>query len=503
MDPLSPPPAPFNLAAHVLAQGARQPDKIALQILRPAGAERWSYGRLIAAVRGAATGLQRRGLVPGDRVLLRLDNGPAFAVAWLACLAADLIPVATAAALTAPEITRMSRHIGPLLVLADPGLALPEGDLPVLSGADLLAMESLPPADYAMGDPDRPGYVLFTSGSSGAPRAVLHAHRAILARAMMHRGWEGLGPQDRMMHLGAMNWSFTLGTGLLDPWTLGATALVPARGVEGAQLPLLARRFDATILAAVPGIFRQLLRQPLPLLPRLRHGLAAGETLLPTLRAAWQEATGTDLHEAMGMTEVSTFLSGSPDRPAPAGTTGYPQPGRRLAILGEAGPLPPGQPGELAVHRDDPGLMLGYWQDAAATEGRYAGPWFRTGDLAEARPDGAIRILGRSDDLMNPGGYRLAPQEIEAALAALPLREAAVAEVEVSPGTRVIGCFYVADARIDPDQARTSLVQTLAPWKLPRLWIRLDALPRNANNKLDRKALPRLAPPDLARKEGT
>jgi acyl-coenzyme A synthetase/AMP-(fatty) acid ligase len=236
-----------------------------------------------------------------------------------------------------------------------------------------------------------------------------------------------------------------------------------------------------------------MLKRGLPALPRLRHGLAAGEPLLPALRAAWRAATGTDLHEALGMTEVSTYVSGSPARPAPEGTAGFPQPGRRLAVLGPEGPLGPGAPGELAVHRSDPGLMLGYWQDPEATAARFRDDWFRTGDLSEWTAEGALRVLGRADDVMNPGGYRVAPLEVELALTHLGLREAAVAEVEVAPGTRVIGCFYAAEAEIDPEAARTSLVRTLAPWKLPRLWIRLDALPRNANLKLDRKALAQLA----------
>ena len=108
----------------------------------------------------------------------------------------------------------------------------------------------------------------------------------------------------------------------MDPWTLGATALIPGEGVTPAQLPLLLKRFDATIFAAAPGVFRQMLRATLPPLPRLRHALSAGEKLPDATRAAWQEATGTEVHEALGMSEVSTFLSGCPTRPAPAGTTG-------------------------------------------------------------------------------------------------------------------------------------------------------------------------------------
>lgn len=489
--PDAPCPAPFNLAAHVLARGAALPDKLALQIVRPTGAERWSYGRLIAAVRGAGSGLLALGLVPGDRVLLRLGNTPDFPVAFLGAIAAGLVPVPTSAQLTVPEITAMAARIAPALIIAADGIALPEGmPCPVLPAARLHAMADLPPCDWHMGAPDRPAYAVFTSGTSGHPQAVLHAHRAIWARRMMHDGWEGLGEADRLLHAGAFNWTYTLGTGLMDPWTVGATALIPGAGVTPDQLPLLLKRFDATILAAAPGVIRQMLRSTLPALPRLRHGLSAGESLSPALRQDWQARTGTDLHEALGMSECSTFISGNPARPAPEGCTGFAQPGRRIAVLGDDGPLPRGEAGTLAVWRNDPGLMLEYLNDPSETAARFRDGWFLTGDQVEMRADGAIRYLGRADDQMNPGGYRVSPLEVEAALAGLPgAQDFAVAEVAVKPGTTVIACFYTATEPLDADTLATFATERLARYRQPRLWQRLDALPRNANGKLNRRAL--------------
>lgn len=483
-------PAPFNLAAHVLAAGMAQPDRNALQILRPTGAERWSYARLIAAVRGAASGLMALGLRPGDRVLLRLGNTPDFPVAFLGAIAAGLVPVPTSAQLTAGEITAMAARVAPRLVIVADGVACPAGDYPVLPAAQLAAMADLPPADWHMGAPDRPAYVIFTSGTTGLPNAVVHAHRAIWARRMMHDDWEGLTPTDRILHAGAFNWTYTLGTGLLDPWALGATALIPGAGVTPDQLPLLMKRFDATIFAAAPGVIRQMLRRPLPALPRLRHGLSAGESLPPALRAAWQAATGTDLHEALGMSEVSTFISGAPGRPAPVGCTGWPQPGRRVAVLGDDGPVPRGTAGELAISRDDPGLMLEYLNNPSETAARFRGDWFVTGDQVEMRADGAIRYLGRADDQMNPGGYRVSPLEVEQALDGLPgVQDLAVAEVTVKPGTTVICGFYTAEQPLDPITLSIFAETRLARYRQPRLWQHVPALPRNANGKLNRRAL--------------
>lgn len=496
--PWPPAPSPFNLAAHVLAAGVAQPDKVALAILKPSGAERWSFGRLTAAVRGAGTGLLAMGLEPGDRVLMRLGNEPAFPVAYLGAIAAGLVPVPTNAQLTAEEATKLAARIAPRLILAGPGVALPDPlPCPVLPAADLLAMESLAPCAWDMGDPDRLAYVVFTSGTSGNPMAVAHAHRAIWARGMMRAGWEGFEATDRVLHAGALNWTYTLGTGLLDPWTVGATALVPAAGTAPAQLPLLAKRFDATVIAAVPGVYRQMLRSQMPALPKLKRGLSAGEKLAPALRAAWEAATGVALHEALGMSEVSTYLSGSDARPAPPGAAGYAQPGRCVAVLGPEGqPMPRGTEGVLAVSRDDPGLMLGYLGEPEATASRFTGDWFVTGDRAVMAADGAITTLGRNDDLMNAGGFRVAPAEIEAVLAHLPgLHEVAVAEVPVASGATVIAAFCVSDGPLEPEALDAQVSVHLARWKVPRMWVRVARLPHGPNGKLDRKALPALAPP--------
>lgn len=479
----------FNLAEHVLTAGLAMPDRLALAVVSSARADRWSHARLRRAVLGAAAGLLDRGVQPGDRVLLRIGNEPAFPIAYLACIAAGIVPVPTSAMLTEAEITRISNDIRPALVIAGAGIALPQDDTPRLAAHDLAAMGTLPPAAFQRGDPDRLAYIVYTSGTSGRPRAVMHAHRAILARAMMFDGWYGLRASDRLLHAGAFNWTFTLGTGLMDPWTLGATALIPADGTAIEQIPLLARRHGATIIAAAPGVFRRMLRADWAPLPELRHALAAGERLDPELRRQWQARTGTDLHEAMGMSECSTFLSGSPARPAPEGTAGYPQPGRRVAILSPEGqPLPAGKPGVLAVHRSDPGLFLGYLGQPDETAEKFQGDWFLTGDLAVAAEDGAISTLGRADDMMNAGGYRVAPAEVEDALAPVPgAGDVAVTELPVASGASIIAAFWTGPATTQA--MRDAAEARLARYKQPREFIRIDALPRTPTGKINRRAL--------------
>lgn len=483
-------PAPFNMAAAVLAHAAGQPEKIALAILGTARAERWSYGRIEAAVRGTATGLLARGLGPGDRVLLRLGNTPDFPIAYLGAIAAGLIPIPTSAQLTVPEATRIAAETAPDLVIAGDGVPLPDHPAPVIDSAALRGFYGLPPADYVMGDPERPAYIIYTSGTGGRPRAVVHAHRAVWARRMMWDGWYGLASMDRILHAGAFNWTYTLGTGLMDPWAIGATALIPAPGTEAAALPLLLRRHDATIFAAAPGVYRQLLRHEVTPMPALRHGLSAGEKLPEATRTAWEVTTGTPVHEAYGMSECSTFLSGSPARPAPPGSLGYAQPGRHVALVGPEGPVPQGEAGTIAVHRSDPGLMLGYLDQPEETAARFQGDWFLTGDVGRMAPDGSIAYEGRTDDMMNAGGYRVSPVEVEEALTLYPgVAEAAAVEVRVKADTSVIAAFYTGPGDVDEAALAEFLSARLARYKCPRLFVRAETLPRGANNKLLRRKL--------------
>jgi len=489
-DVLPPCPAPFNLAAHVLGRADDTPDKIALAVLRLSGSERWSYARLKAAVLGTGTGLLKMGLLPGDRVLMRLGNTVEFPIAYLGAIAVGLVPVPTSSQLTAREVAKMIATLEPALILRGPGIACPDTDVPVLEQADLEAMRDLPAAAFDMGDPDRLAYIIYTSGTSGVPRAVCHAHRAIWARQMMMQGWCGLRAQDRLLHAGAFNWTYTLGTGLMDPWTMGATALIPDVGIEPAQLPLLLKRHDATIFAAAPGVYRKMLTGEALSLPKLRHGLAAGEKLSDTIRQAWEEATGTAIHEAYGMSECSTFISASPDHPATPGTLGRPQPGRRVAVVNEDGPVEIGQEGTIAVHESDPGLMLGYLKAEEATRDKYQGEWFVTGDQGIMDAAGDITYLGRADDMMNAGGFRVSPLEVEAVLNAFPgITQAAVTDIEVKQDARVIMAFYTAPEPVDPASLEAYIAENLAAYKRPRGFYHLDALPTGANGKLLRRAL--------------
>ena len=478
------PPRALNIAHHVLWSADVDDQKTALVVMRDSDADHWSFERLRSSVLATAGGLRAAGVGPGDKLLMRVGNTSDFPIVFLGAIAAGIIPVPTSPALNQAEITKLYEVLKPDVIVAAGMVALPGQSNTVLSPAALL--DAAPLQTIADTMADDPAYIVFTSGTSGVPTGVIHAHRAIWARRAMTTGWTGLTLSDRLLHAGAFNWTYTLGTGLLDPWSLGATALVLADGLGPEMIPPLAERFEATILAGAPGVFRRLLRAPMPALPRLRHALSAGEKLPETVRAHWATATGTEIHEAFGQSECSTFLSGSPDRPAPSGTVGFVQPGRAAAILGEDGPTERGEIGRIAVHASDPGMMLGYLGFGPPT----VQEWVPTGDLGLMRQDGSIEYHGRADDVLTAGGFRMSPIEIEEAMHTHPnLLEAAAVDFQINAATRVIKVYYTSDKDIDDAELHAHANARLARHKRPRLYQKIDQMPRNPNGKLLRKSL--------------
>ncbi len=501
------PPDRFDMARYCLAVGTTRPsDRLGLVVVHDADAgpesdERWTFGELEGAVRRIAAGLIESGLVAGDRVLLRMGNTSDAALVFFGAIAAGLVAVPTSAMLTADEVAAVVADARPSLVAAAPELAatVPDG-IPV-AGPDQIATwrADFAPAPWRDAAADDPAFLVYTSGTSGEPKGVLHAHRSAWGRRPMYAGWEGLGPGDVMLHAGAFNWTYTLGVGLTDPWANGGTAVVYNGPRDPAVWGRLVKRCGATIFAAVPGVYRQLLASgaltPTDL-ATLRHGLTAGEALSRDLYAAWLQATGLPLYEALGMSEISTYVSSGPSVPTRPGSPGTPQEGRCVAIVpvdpaqGDE-PLPTGQTGLLAIHRSDPGLMLGYWERPDEDAATRRGEWFVGGDLAHLDPDGYVVHHGRADDVLNPGGYRVSPQEIEHVLAGAPgVADVGVTEVEIRDGVQVVGAFVVAQPLgCDPDAVRAYAALHLAAYKVPRVVRLVATLPRTANGKLLRRLL--------------
>ncbi|MCB1354535.1 MAG: acyl-CoA synthetase [Rhodobacteraceae bacterium] len=499
--PFAPCPETFNMAAHTFAPALRAPERTALEVLRAPGevAEHWTHGALRETVLRVAGGLGALGIGRGDRVLLRIGNSSDFPLVFFGAIALGAVPVPTSSMLTPHEIAVILADLEPALICRGEGLDLPDtGGIPVLGPEEISELREAGPGEFAATRAEDPAFMIYTSGTGGRPKGVLHAQRAAWARRMMWQGWYGLGEDDRMLHAGAFNWTYTLGAGLTDPWAMGAAALIYAGPPDRHVWPHLAEAHRATIFAAVPGVYRQMLGDDAALargFAHLRHGLSAGEALPKQVAAAWSGATGKPIHEALGMSEISTYISFSPDRPRIEGRAGYPQPGRRVAILAEDGGAEDlalrGEDGLLAVSRRDPGLMLGYWRRPEETAEAFRGEWFLTSDRARMDEDGAITYLGRADDVMNAGGFRVSPAEVEYALLHHPgVAEAAVVATPVREGVSIITAFYVPrGAAVAEEELAAHCAGELARYKCPRAFRAVEALPRSANGKIQRRHL--------------
>lgn len=468
------PPQRLNLARHCLE--GRSPEKTAL-IVAGATAETLSYGTIEDLVLRMAEGLRREGLEPGDRLLIRMGNSLDYALVFLAANAAGLVPVPLSPMLTAIEVNRLVADCAPGAVAWDCTLAMPDG----VRLVDTAGLRKAPRGAYADTAKDDPAYMVYTSGTTAMPKGVLHAQHAIYGRKPMYQGWYGIGPDDVMLHTGAMNWTYTIGTGLCDPWVNGACAIVYTGERDVAVWQRLAAEHGATIIASVPGLYRQMLKSGFKPPPSLRHGLVAGETLARGVRHHWTEATGLPLYEGFGMSEISTFVSSSPSVPVRPGSPGKSQPGRSVVIL---------EGGLIAVHRSDPGLMIGYWKRPEEDEAVRHGDWFAGGDVGRIDDDGYVWHEGRANELMNAGGYRVSPLEVEAALAEHPaVSEVAVAEIRVREDVAVIMAFVVLHYQVQAETLLRFASERLASYKLPKEVRFVETLPRTANGKVVRGKL--------------
>lgn len=501
-----PAPARFNMAAYCIAAAAEaRPQDHALVVIDDAAsstpAEVWTFADLEDAVLRIAAGLRQEGLEPGARILIRLENTSTYALLFFGAIAGGFVPLPTSAQLTETEANFLLADSGAAAAAVGRDLGL--GAVP--AGVRIFARDEISRmisqgrrGTWADTAADDPAFLIYTSGTTANPKGVLHAQRSAFGRRPMYQGWYGIGPDDRMLHAGAFNWTFTLGTGLTDPWANGATAIIYTGEKDAALWPRLITQSGATLFAAVPGLYRQILKYARPApgdLGALRHGLMAGETPPPGLFEDWKAQTGRELYEALGMSEISTYVSTGPEVPRRAGAIGKPQAGRRVAVIGlEDGtePLSPGEEGLLAVHRSDPGLMLGYWNRPDEEAQVYRGQWFIGGDIATMDADGYVYHRGRANDLMKALGYRVSPLEVEAALAEHPaVAEVACAEVRVREDVSVIAAFVVPHAGITPDakDLERFAAERLAAYKRPRTFAFVEALPRTANGKIMRSEL--------------
>jgi acyl-coenzyme A synthetase/AMP-(fatty) acid ligase len=208
--PFAPCPQRFNMAAHTLAAACRCPDKIALEVLHGPGevAERWTFGEMADVVARTAGGLRALGISKGDRVFLALGNSADLPVLFFAANAIGAVPVPGSMQLTEAETAAIVDDLRPALIICGPGIqTVRTSGAVVIAACDIASLRAHDPVPFAATGPDDPAYMVYTSGTGGRPKGVVHAQRAAWARRMMWDGWYGLDVSDRVLHAGAFNWT--------------------------------------------------------------------------------------------------------------------------------------------------------------------------------------------------------------------------------------------------------------------------------------------------------
>lgn len=467
---------------------------------------RWSYRDLDAyANRIARVLVEDLDVVPGNRVLLRAPNGPMLAACWFAVMKAGAIAVATMPLLRARELTDIVAKAEISHALCDHRLA---GELesarpacPSLhtvvhfghdaqDGLDALARRK--PGDFATvrTAADDPALIAFTSGTTGKPKGTVHFHRDLVAACDC---WPRhvLRARADDVFAGTPPLAFTFGLGglLLFPLRIGAATLLLEKATPDVLLPAIAEHGVTTLFMA-PTAYRAMSaaageRE----LTSLRQCVSAGEALPAATRALWKEATGIEIIDGIGATEMFHIFISHAEAEARPGATGRPVPGYTACVMDDHGkPLPTGEVGRLAVIGP---TGCRYLADARQTQ-YVQGGWNYTGDAYRVDADGYFHYQARTDDMIVSAGYNIAGPEVEGALLLHPaVAECGVVGAADEERGQIVKAYVVLKAGHAPDEATTRLLQTfvketIAPYKYPRAIEYVADLPRTETGKLQR-----------------
>ncbi|MFE6499119.1 amino acid adenylation domain-containing protein [Kitasatospora sp. NPDC057738] len=488
----TPPPATVPLVPAVFeAQAAATPDAVALVC----GELSLTFAELNARANRLAHALIARGIGPERVVALALPRSAETVVAVLAVLKAGGAHLPLDAEYPAERTAHMLAEARPALVLTDDRWPLPE----VLDGHPALDL-----AEGAEGPQTDPAprataadaaYVIFTSGSTGRPKGVVVPHGGIAALLAAHRAGVMAGVARQRVALTASLCFDASWDGLL--WLVAGHELHLIGGDvrrDARALVRHTRRQGIGVLEVTPSYAEQLIEEGLLEEPAPALVLLGGEAVGQALWTRLREAPGTAAHNLYGPTECTVDALTHPLEATGRPVLGRTVAGTRCHVLDEyLNPVPAGVPGELYLA--GAGLARGYLARPGLTAERFvACPFepgarmYRTGDLVRRTRDGELEYLGRTDHQVKIRGFRIELGEIERALTAHP-RVLQAAVLPDGDGLRLVA-YVVADGPLDPAELRATAARTLPGYMLPAAIVPLDALPLNANGKLDRSALP-------------
>lgn len=494
-------PERLNCAEELVDRAAERfgPDRVCLV----GQDETWTYADLARRASQVARVLtEDLGVVPGNRVLVRGPNNPWLVACWLGVIKAGAVAVTVLPVLRSGELAEIgekarvshalcdARFADDLAAAGVDGLVIVPygGD----GGDDLTARCARKPAVFApvATAADDVCMIAFTSGTTGRPKGCMHFHRDVLAIADTFSA-KVLRPRPGDVFAGSPPLSFTFGLGGLTvfPLRAGASTLLLERGSPDLLRSALAER-GVSVLFTSPTAYRAMLPGLRPEdAPALRRCVSAGEHLHADTWKAWREATGVEIIDGIGSTEMLHIFISAADADIRPGATGTAVPGYQARVVDEAGdPVPDGQPGLLAV-RGPTGCR--YLADDRQRE-YVRGGWNLTGDTYIRDGEGYFWYQSRSDDMIISSGYNIAAVEVEEAVQRSPdVAEAAVVGVPDPDRGQIVKAFVVLrDGASAGEPAARDLQDfvksQIAPYKYPRAVEFVEALPRTPTGKLQR-----------------
>ena len=503
----------------------RRADEPALD-LGPAGgpALALTFGAIEARSSRMASVLAARGLRAGDRLVVQLANRLEFLDLFLACLKLGVVFVPV-------NVLYREREVGHIVGDAEPVAVVTTGDLAGLVppgtprwDVDALAALSSRGASAASGDEgsaetadpsgpvqpeslgmtggtwaqpeslgmtgDTPAAIVYTSGTTGRAKGAVLTHGNLAANARtLIEAWR-ITAADRYLGVLPLFHVHGLGNGVCS-WLASGCRMRLVERFEHDKAEALFEEFRPTLFFGVPTAYVRLLELGDAAARRIGSRMrlfVSGSAPLPTpVFEAFRVKFGHAILERYGMTETLMTIGNPYDGERRPGTVGRPLPGVEVRIArADGGEVPEGETGELLVR--GPAVFEGYWRQPEATAAAFVNGWFRTGDLGERSGDGYVTLHGRASDLIISGGFNVYPREIEDVLLEQPgVSEAAVLGVpDARRGEVPLACF-AGDA--DPAALEEACRRLLASFKVPRSFVRVVALPRNAMGKVDKGRL--------------
>jgi malonyl-CoA/methylmalonyl-CoA synthetase len=465
----------------------------------------FTFGDIDARSDGVARFITSRGLARGDRICFFMPNRVEFIDLFLACVKTGVIVVPINALYREREISHIIADSEPKAVVTTRELAplIPSG-APVWN-VDELAAAAL----YGDGerirtalDGDDPAAIVYTSGTTGRSKGAVLTHNNFAANAVNIITCWRITAEDRYLAVLPLFHVHGLGNGV-HAWLVSGCRMRLAERFEIRRAGALFESFQPTLFFGVPTIYARLLELPPDQARRIGERMrlfVSGSAPLPAhVLEAFRVKFGHTILERYGMSETMMNISNPYEGERRAGSVGFPLPGVSIRLLDAAmRPVSEGEVGE--VYARGPNVFAGYWRRPDATAEAFVdgpdGKWFRTGDLAERSADGYVTLRGRRTDLIISGGFNIYPREIEEVLLEQPgVREAAVCGAPDEKRGELPVAYVVADETFDEKAAEEACRKSLASFKVPRAFIRVDSLPRTALGKIQKHLLPPFTQP--------